>query len=53
MKRVSYLAIFLLLVCVSCTASPANNATPTATAETPVMSAEKTPTLPMMGGAST
>jgi hypothetical protein len=52
MKRVSYLAIFLLLVCISCTASPANNATLTATAEAPVMSAEKTPTLPMMGGAT-
>ena len=52
MKRVSYLAIFLVLVCISCTASPVNNATPTATTQAPGISAQKTPTQAMMGGAT-
>lgn len=52
MKRVSYLAIFLVLVCISCAANPAGTAAPSATLQAPVVTAEKTPTLPMMGGAT-
>jgi hypothetical protein len=50
MRRVSYLALLLVLVCVSCSANTAGNATQSATVQAPVVPTDTTPTPAGMGG---
>jgi hypothetical protein len=52
MKRISYLSIFLLLVCVACAANSTANTTPTAVIQPQGEPAEKTPTPTVVGGVS-
>jgi hypothetical protein len=52
MKRISYLCLFILLVCAACAGSSSDNATPTAAIQPQGEPAEKTPTPTVTGGVS-